>query len=94
MTEGELREALDGLYAYDGGSTDSGIHDEALRVRVKAQLVADAALAGPNAQVGPRLSRITRDLFLSDEAVEQGYGLEDVAGFLTWLAEYMDFDIR
>ena len=33
-----LRDSLDGLFAYDTGSTDSGIHDEALRERCKAHL--------------------------------------------------------
>ena len=39
MTEEELWDALLGLMAYDLGATDSGIHDENLRARVKAELV-------------------------------------------------------
>lgn len=94
MTDGQLQDALDGLYAYDSGAVDSGIHDETLRERAKAELIADADAAGPNAQVGPRLSRIARDLFLSEDALRRGYGLEDIDSFIDWLAEWMDFDIR
>jgi hypothetical protein len=38
MTDEELRDALDGLHAYDEGATDSGIRDEDLRERCKAAL--------------------------------------------------------
>lgn len=31
-----LRDALDGLFAYDNGATDSGIHDDALRAKCRA----------------------------------------------------------
>ena len=33
-----LADALDGLYAYDGGATDSGIHDPELRARCRVQI--------------------------------------------------------
>lgn len=38
MTDAELFDALDGLFAYDTGATDSGIHDEALRLRALKEL--------------------------------------------------------
>lgn len=44
MTRDELRDALDGLHAYDGGATDSGIHDETLRAKCRAAVTADPKL--------------------------------------------------
>jgi hypothetical protein len=38
MTDEELIEALTALYAYDTGSVDSGIHDDALKARCFDQL--------------------------------------------------------
>ena len=31
------------------------------------------------------LGRVTRDLFLDEEGLQQGYGVSDVAEFITWL---------
>lgn len=87
MTDEELSDALDGLYAYDTGGTDSGIHDEALRGRVKAELLADAKAASGSTLFGPRVTRLARELFVSDRAIEQGYGLEDLDNFVAWLDE-------
>jgi len=90
VEEEQLRKALDGLYAYDTGATDSGIKDESLR-----QQCIDAIKAIP---VGPHelvprlwLSRLIRDMFLSEEALAQGYGIEDAMSFLRWLEDEMDF---
>jgi hypothetical protein len=88
VTHEELSDALDGLHAYDSGCTDSGIHDEALRARVKAHL---ATLDDDKWRW--TMSRIVRDLYLSEEALEQGYGLEDVAGCIKWLADRMEIDL-
>lgn len=38
MTQREIDDALDGLFAYDTGCVSSGIHDEVLRERVKKYL--------------------------------------------------------
>jgi len=86
MTDAELWDALDGLKAYDGGALDSGIHDEALRQRVKEYLVSlpePAALA--------TLSRFIRDMYLTDTAITQGYGIESVADFIRWMRDEMEF---
>jgi hypothetical protein len=84
LTENQLWEALDGLHAYDVGSTDSGIHDEALRAAVIAQMkgMDDTARRF-------FLARRIREHFLSERALEQGYGLEDAARFWIWLDETM-----
>lgn len=81
VTDEELAAALDGLHAHDIGCSDSGIHDEALRERVKAEL------ARPHSKA--RLAYVTRDLFLTDDAIGEGYGLEDLVEFIEWLKEDM-----
>lgn len=82
MNEDELLDALDGLYAYDGGAVDSGIKDERLRTRVKAHL-----LAIPYRERDILLGRIARELYLTDDALEQGSCLEGVEGFIRWLRD-------
>lgn len=66
MEESELRDALNGLYAYDTGSIDSGIHDEALRKRCVEELRSRAG----QYELYPRLfiGRMVRDLYLSEAA--------------------------
>lgn len=82
MTDEELFDALDWLFAYDTGCVSSGIHDELLRERVKAELAAD----GPNTIYGPRLNEFARGL------MEPPYGLEDLKSFISWLADYMEIE--
>jgi hypothetical protein len=84
MTDEELYQALDGLFAYDTGCVDSGIHDEVLRQLVKEELAKDL---GPCQIVGPRLSAFAKTL------LDPPYGLEDVASFIKWLADYMDIEL-
>lgn len=86
MTYEEFADALDGLMAYDHGSTDSGVRDEALRSRIKVQLHDEATSAGH------WLERFIRERMVSEEAVAQGYGAADVAEFLRWLSDPMDYD--
>ena len=86
--EEELGNALDGLLAYDLGATDSGIHDEALRSRVQAQL---HALDDETFRLV--LSRYVRERLLSEDALASGYGIEDVREFIAWLSERMEYDI-
>lgn len=84
MNSKELSDALDGLFAYDTGCVSSGIRDERLRERVKCEL---------RKRPEKWLDRWVRDCFLSEEALKQGYGLEDVRQFFDWLSERMDYDI-
>jgi len=74
MTNAELFDALDGLFAYDTGCVDSGIKDERLRQRVKAELKKN----------DPRIA-----LFLKAYYLPPDYGEEDVAAFKEWLHEVM-----
>lgn len=80
MTDDELRDALDGLYAYDVGATDSGIRDEALRERCKAALEAMSPAA---------LSQLVSDMWLTPQARAAGYNALDAEEFTEWLADEM-----
>jgi len=79
LTFEQTRDAVDGLFAYDSGAVDSGIHDEALRVRV-VQRLRDL----PPPERRDWCGRIVIDLFLGDDAARQGYGEEDAAELLGW----------
>lgn len=84
LTEAELKDALDGLFAYDNGSVDSGIHDEALRATVQKQLQEMRPLEHRRL-----IAKFVIDLYLSEKAIEAGYGPEDARGFLEWLGDEM-----
>jgi hypothetical protein len=80
MTGDELRDALDGLYAYDAGATDSGIRDEDLRARCIARL----------SEMHPgEIRAMIREMWLSPEAASAGYGTEDAEEFRLWLRDDM-----
>ena len=95
LTNEELADALDGLMAYDGGSIDSGIHDENLRARCIAQLkvMDEEKVYTYTTKADAFLAEFIRERCLSDEALRQGYGPEDAGQFLKWLGDEMDFDI-
>ena len=79
---------LIGLFAYDGGATDSGIHDEVLR----AELIAGMkAMSEDEFRLG--MSRFVQEHFLSEDALAKRYGIEDVVEFVRWLGDYMETDI-
>lgn len=78
MTYEELRDALDGLHAWDDGMVDSGIHDDEVRERVRAMLQ-----ALPYQDRKALLIRVIADLCPPD----QGYGSEDVQAWLEWLRD-------
>lgn len=87
MTEFTYEDAFDklnGIYAYDTGCVDSGIHDEILKRNLKKWIN-----ARDNYHEYERALAIwIRETYLSDEALDEGYGLEDVMGFLNWIEEY------
>lgn len=88
MTDEDIKDALDGLFAYDTGCVDSGIKDERLRARVIAELNKDWG----SDMYSKRLARIAREMFLTDEAIELGYGLQDLRQFLEWIDEQFEID--
>ena len=82
MTYEEFKDALDGLFAYDSGCTDSGIHDEGLRARC----IQHFESLKPDEQ-RHLLGKLTVDMWLSEEAMKQGYGAEDAKRFLEWVLD-------
>lgn len=82
MNEEDLKDALDGLFAYDGGAVSSGIRDETLRMRCRDYL---RSLGDSDRRV--LLARIGRELYLTDAKLAQRYGLEDIAQFSQWLED-------
>jgi hypothetical protein len=85
MQYDKLKDALDGLLAYHVGATDSGIHDERLRAEVQTYL----SELPYNAR-RRLLAAITKDLYLSASALDNGYGPADVREFLNWLEDDLD----
>lgn len=86
MTDNELRENLEGLFAYDYGATGSGIHDEKLRQRCITELYVRADRLGSRVWFG----KFIRETCLDDDLLNQGYGVGDMTEFVTWLAERME----
>lgn len=84
--EEDLVDGMMGIYAYDTGCVDSGIHDELLRERVKQEFLTST-------EGERKLAVIVRENFLSEQALDYGFTLEDVKNFIEWLSEWMDFDL-
>ena len=80
--DSQLAYTLIGLYAYDTGCVSSGIKDELLRQEALRQL---GILNVDDRRTF--LAELVREHFLSAEAVQQGYGLEDAQEFANWLDE-------
>ena len=83
MTTAEILTELVGHYAYDQGATDSGVHDTTRKVEL-TKLWREAF----------NLESYRREAaewnlchWLSDEAIEQGYGMEDAVEFYQWLED-------
>ena len=66
-----------GLYVYDDGQTDTGIHDECL----KLELI-DILKTPDNAM---RIFSGIAEEMRSPKAVESGYSEEEIASFRNWL---------
>jgi hypothetical protein len=97
MTDDELRDALDGLFAYDTGSVDSGIHDEGLRAACIAELKGRLEVGKSEPGAGGAFlaweARFLRDMHLSDESIQQGYCIADFLEFVQWLDECMNYRV-
>ena len=78
-------ETLVGIFAYDMGAVDSGIRNEPARAGLIGLLTSMSEEA-----FRLEISRRMRDEFLSEEALAQRYGIEDVASFIRWLDERME----
>lgn len=90
MKTAKLIDALDGLFAYDTGATDSGIHDEDLRAQCIEEL--QRRINQDDGRIF--MSSLLRDMFLSDDMLVKGYGYEDLLRFVEWLDEDMGTDLR
>ena len=82
-----LREAVDGLIAYWGGCTDSGINDYKLRYSVAEYL---KSLDDNEFRIVT--AKLARDLYLSEDQVVKGYGLEDVRELVRFLNDLLQGD--
>jgi len=77
-------DAIDGLHAYYCGFTDAGFHDESLKQRIADYL---RSLNETDRRV--LLARAVRELLLSEQAIDNEYGLEDVRDIIDWLDQVL-----
>lgn len=84
MSYEEIVEALDGFFAWDQGATDSGIKNDTLRAEVRRLFREGYS----DEELRVWLARYVRNEWLSEEAIEAGYGLEDVAAFAEWFDDF------
>ncbi len=78
-----LFDAIDALMAYDVGACDSGTNDEAMREAVKGYL---RSLSRDQLR---RTCAFFARGYLTDKAIDEGHGVEDVAQFVGWLEEML-----
>lgn len=78
MDQETFQDAVSGLFAYDTGSISSGIKDDLLKIRVGVKLKSMNRL---------EISRLCRDMFISEEMLLNGYGIEDLISFTNWMHE-------
>lgn len=88
MERSVLYDALIGIFSYDMGCVDSGIKNESLREQTIMHL---QSLENNDFRV--IMSTFIREYFVSDEAIKNGYGIEDVSSFIHWLDRFMGIDI-
>lgn len=71
--------ALIGLFAYDTCGSDFGINDSALKHQVFSYI---NELNENDFRI--LFSEFIREMFVSADAIKEGYGIEDVAAFIQW----------
>ena len=74
MTDMEL---MIGFFAYDTGSTDSGIHDEVAKEGLFNRMHKEHGI--------PKIVTEYAKYLLSEEGEKIGYTIEDVKDFIDWL---------
>ena len=87
MTDDELREALIWLYASDCGLARPTHNDTALRHHCR-QAVWDR-LVGGEVNLRVWMSRLVREVFLSEAALANGHGIDDACEFWSWFDHAM-----
>jgi hypothetical protein len=87
MDDRQLGEALVWLYATDCGLVGPAGHEHALRGRCR-QGIWDR-LVTDDVELRRWLSRLVRDVFLSETALASGHGIDDACEFWTWFDQTM-----
>jgi hypothetical protein len=87
VTDDELREALIWLYADDCGLVCGAGREPTLRQQTRRavwdRLVAD------DVELRVWISRLVREVFLSDQALANGHGIDDACEFWSWFDQSM-----
>lgn len=84
MDYNDVFKSIDKLFAYDTGASDSGVKDENLRTKIIKYI---NKLSDDEFRIF--MSTYIRERFVSEDAIKNGYGIEDVKSFIEWLDEYM-----
>lgn len=92
MTESELRDALGVLYANDTIYRDPETKDDELRNRCVNEIWNRCRRGQSEARL--LFSRIIRKMWLSEDALALGYGIEDAMKFIKWLEDSMYLNIK
>ena len=87
MNDEMLRSALSSLYANDHWTMPGEADTSELLARCR-QAIRDRLL-DDNFDFRKYLSRLVRDLYLSEAALEQGRGIEDACEFWSWFDQTM-----
>lgn len=80
--------ALYALSAYDYGATDSGVHNDELKQAVKNYL---RELDSHSFRL--TISRYIRKSLLSEDALDEGYGIGDVKELIEWIEYELGINI-
>lgn len=73
-------------FTYDTGATDSGINHSKEEIKEYLLNLSDD-------EFRLILSRLIREQFLSEDALIQGYGIEDVCSFIDWIRNDLEISI-
>lgn len=82
MPHDELWDTIQKLMNYDNGVVDAGIRDDELKSRVKTMLYKTMS----RDERRRFLAEQARD-WLGDDAITEGYGIEDVAALHKWIED-------
>ncbi len=77
VTEEEVLDRIEGLFAYDGGSRDSGVKDDDFKYSLQDR-----------DDIVPLLTKVLKRLLACD-----AYGIEDAKAFLDWVEEELEIDL-
>lgn len=91
LSDDEISHMLEEMYLYDNGQRSLSEGNELMRGKLR-EAIDDGNERKPHQLISDRirliLSRYVRDHYLTEEALAQGYGIEDVAEFIRWLDDY------